>query len=127
MEKITEKCAETKRSLIRQRESAELMASQGYRVKHLPNTKGPSGVKKPDFTVEGKIFDNYAPSSDKPRHIAKEIGKKVASGQCRRAIVNLDDCPISIEAFQQQLNTWPIKNLQEVITIRQGKIQSIYP
>ena len=125
MEKIPKNCAETARSLNRQKESADILAAQGYRTRRLRDSTKRAG-SKPDFLVEGKIFDNYAPKRDTARGIASEIEGKMAK-QTQRVVVNLDDCPVSVEALTEQLHTWPIPRLEEVITIRQGVIEHIYP
>jgi len=63
-----------KRGIRRERESAERLADEGYRVKHLEagTTKG---VKNPDFEIEGKVFDNYAPG---PTRSARSVMDEVA-------------------------------------------------
>ena len=125
MEKIPQNCAETARSLMRQKESAELLAARGYKVKHLRDSTRTPG-SRPDFEVEGKIFDNYAPKSAKLEHISEQIAKKMPK-QAQRIVLNLDDCPLSVQAIEEYLQTNRISNLKEVITIRQGNIQHIYP
>ena len=52
--------SETKRGLGRENESADLLADAGYNVHQNPKV---TGDKNPDYLIEGRIFDNYAPIS----------------------------------------------------------------
>ncbi len=69
---------DTKRSLRRENESAERLAKDGYDVEQNP---GVPGSKKPDYRIEGQIFDNYAPTTGNARNIASWIQEKVSSGR----------------------------------------------
>ena len=124
-EKLPPKCAETARSIQRQNESADLLASRGYDVERLDQIPN---QKSPDFQIEGRIFDNYAPRRGSARNMASDIYKeKILGGQTERVVVNLDDSPLGIAALKEQLQTWPIDGLKEVIAIRKGVIEHIYP
>ena len=87
------------------------------------------GGKKPDYRIEGQIFDNYAPSSDNARNIATNIkDDKVTSGQADRIVLNLADSAVDLDKMRAQLRDWPIEGLQEVILIdRQGNVLHFYP
>jgi len=54
-------------------------------------------------------------------------GQPGLSVQTRRVVVNLDDCPVSIQEIQKELLAKPIDALEEVITICAGEIEHIYP
>ena len=72
--------------------------------------------------------DNYAPTSDRPRNIAKEMQKKVDKGQTDRIVLNLSDSPVDLGEMSAQLHDWPIKGLKEVTVIdRQGNVIHFYP
>ena len=40
--------------------------------------------KKPDYCIEGQIFDNVAPATNNPRNVADRILRKVEAGQTER-------------------------------------------
>lgn len=121
--------AETIRSLTRENESAKLLAQNGYDVYQNPPLEKlkSNNNKKPDLLVEGTVFDVYSPSSSNPRNIASSIENKIRSGQTDRIILNLDDSSVSIEALQEQLKTYPIEGLQEIIIIKDGKVIPFFP
>ncbi|WP_152392615.1 CdiA C-terminal domain-containing protein [Paenibacillus guangzhouensis] len=49
--------------------------------------------KNPDFLIEGKVFDYYAPDVDTPiDSICKKIKDKTKN-QAQRIVLNLDDYP----------------------------------
>ncbi|SEF28809.1 Haemagluttinin repeat-containing protein [Variovorax sp. NFACC28] len=115
--------APTTRSLIRENESAEILANKGYKVEQNPKVDGP---KNPDYKINGEIFDNYAPSTDRPRNAAGEINGKVQKQQADNIVVNLIDSPITPAALREQLTTYPIPGLRKVIIIdRTGKVTEI--
>ena len=105
----------TTRSLIRENESADILASNGYKVEQNPPTL-PNG-KNPDYVVNGQVFDNYAPSTSSVRNAWSEIDKKVARGQANNVVVNLADSSISPAALREQVMNYPIPGLKQVIII----------
>ena len=116
---------ETTRSLQRENESATTLSRAGYDVEQNPTVPGP---KNPDYRINGKIFDNIAPSTDNARNIATEMGKKVKKLQTDRIVLNLADSGVDLNAMRSQLHDWPIAGLKEVIAIdRQGNILHMYP
>lgn len=124
-ERIRPGCVPEKaRGITRQIESAELLANKGYRVQHLPLTRH---GKCPDMLIEGKVFDAYSPTTERPRNVGSQIMEKVEEEQAKRIVVNLRDCNIAPKAIETQLKTWPIPGLEEVIVIHKGTIEHIYP
>ena len=82
----------------------------------------PNG-KNPDYVINGQVFDAYSPSTSSVRNAASEIGNKVSGGQTNNVVVNLTDSAITPAQLQNQLNTYPIPGLQQVIVIDQsGKV-----
>jgi len=80
---------------MRENDSAVLLARAGYRVEQKPVVPG---RKEPDYRIEGRIFDNYAPSTSRARNIRRiervEIWDlirkdKVVAEQASRIILNL--------------------------------------
>jgi hypothetical protein len=116
---------EKKLALQRENESATTLARAGYDVEQNPTVPG---SKNPDYRINGKIFDCYAPTTDNLRNIGDRIGRKVAKGQADRIVLNLEDTPANVDAVRAQLHDWPIEGLKEVIAIdKQGNILHIYP
>ncbi|WP_024913292.1 hemagglutinin repeat-containing protein [Chania multitudinisentens] len=105
------------RSLVRENESAEILSKNGYHVEQNPVT---SGVKNPDYKINGEIFDNYAPSSSNIRNIWREVDKKVQKGQTNSVVINLADSKVTVADLQKQFNDWPVKGLDKVIVIDQS-------
>ncbi|MEU4249560.1 hypothetical protein AB0F15_19320 [Amycolatopsis sp. NPDC026612] len=87
----------------------------------------PNG-RNPAYRIDGKVFDNYAPSTGRARNIADEMAKKVAKEQTDRIVLNLADSPVDLNAMRAQLHDWPINGLKEAIAIdKQGNILHLYP
>jgi hypothetical protein len=116
--------APTRRSLIRENESAILLAEAGYLVEQNPSVPG---SKKPDYKIEGKIFDCYAPTTPDAYNIVETIRRKVGRRQCDRVVLNLDDSQVSQDSMISQLKNNPIANLQEIIIVSNGSIIEFFP
>ena len=118
--------AEGRRGLERENESADTLARAGYDIEQNPG-KMPNGTK-PDYRIDGKIFDNYAPKSGSPRSIWSHVKEKIDEEQTERVVLNLADSPVDLGAMRAQLHEWPINGLKEVISIdRQGNILHLFP
>jgi Contact-dependent growth inhibition CdiA C-terminal domain len=113
------------RALGRENESAEVLAKNGYEVEQNPAIPGTG--KKPDYRVEGQIFDNYAPTTDSPRNIWKEVQRKVIAGQTKRIIVNLHDSKVDLPTLTKQFADWPISDLEQVLVIHGRQVTQIWP
>ncbi|MBI1930891.1 hypothetical protein HYR99_42420 [Candidatus Poribacteria bacterium] len=110
---------------MRENDSADALARAGYRVEQRPVVLDP---KKPDYRIEGRIFDNYAPSTSRARNIWDSIRKdKVAKGQANRIILNLDDSTVTLADLRQQFHDWPMPGLKEVIVVRDGRVIPFWP
>jgi Contact-dependent growth inhibition CdiA C-terminal domain len=100
-------------------------AEHGFDVEQNPSFPG---VKDPDFRIEGKIFDSFAPARGKSvRNIWSVTRGKVADEQTRRVSLNLDDSDVSIDQLREQFGRWRIHDLEEVIAVRDRKLFSIFP
>jgi hypothetical protein len=122
---------ETRRSLLRENESAERLAQAGYKVEQNPKLPG---ERKPDYLIEGRTFDNYAPKTNKPRNIWSEIDEHKVNPrpgqerQAERIIINLTDSAVDLAALKQQFQNWPMRNLKEVLVItREGLVIPFWP
>jgi hypothetical protein len=85
---------------------------------------GYKGDKRPDFIIEGRVFDQYANQGGDWR---KEMSDKVGTGQANRIVLDLSH-PNAVEwaVIRANLVEYPIPNLQEVIVIKNGQIIEIY-
>jgi hypothetical protein len=127
----------TKAAKTRQNESAEILAKAGYEIDQLPDLtrrdrmSNPwfKSTKKPDYLIEGEIFDCYAPrSGTSAENIVEHIRKnKVDQGQARRIVLNMEDSKVTLEDVHYQLINRPVRDLQEVIAIKDGKVFHLYP
>ncbi|SET99501.1 hypothetical protein [Stigmatella erecta] len=122
--------APTKRSILRENEAADLLARNGYQVRQNPPVPG---RRNPDFEIEGRIFDNYAPSTDSPRNIWSELNLNKVNPvgrprQADRIVLDLRDSPVDMKALTRQFRDWPMPNLREVLVIsKDGKIVPFWP
>ncbi|MEC3974307.1 hypothetical protein [Amycolatopsis sp. H20-H5] len=114
------------RSLGRENESATTLARAGYDVEQNPQPL--ANGKKPDYRVNGEVFDNYAPTSPSARNISREMQKKIKKGQTQRVVLNMADTPVDLPAMRAQLHDWPVGGLKEVLAIdKLGNIVHLYP
>ncbi|WP_145146219.1 WXG100 family type VII secretion target [Paenibacillus xylanexedens] len=118
---------ETVRGRERENEAAKILAEKGYDITQSPQLPGQN--KKPDYLIEGNVFDCFSPKGEKsPRNIwSKLINEKLAEGQANRFVVNLDDWSGDVDILKKQFNDWPAEGLEEIIAIKNGKIINIYP
>ena len=116
------------RGYDRQLESADVLAQAGYDIRHDPMGASTQITgKRPDYLIEGYIFDSYAPSTDRPRNIWDEVKRKVKRRQANRLVINLDDSAVDMSTLREQFADWPVDGLEEVITIRNGNIEHLFP
>jgi hypothetical protein len=86
------------------------------------------GRKNPDYRIEGRIFDNYAPSTSNARSIVEELNRKAGEGQADRIILNLADSDALRHQIRQALADYGSSKLKEVILIdKAGRITKFYP
>ncbi|WP_439480134.1 hypothetical protein [Chryseobacterium aquaticum] len=112
-------------SLELENEAAEILAKEGYDVEQNPFV---SGLKNPDYKIEGKIFDCYSPyaKNKSVRGIWSEIAEKIEKGQTERVLINLKNWEGDLIQLQKQFSDWSIEVLQEVMYItKNGKINHI--
>jgi len=115
--------AATTRSLVRENQSADILAGKGFNVEQNPVV---DGVKNPDYRVNGEIHDNYAPETSNVRNIWSTVDGKVQAGQTNSVVINLADSNASVEALQTQFANYPIDGLKQVIVIdKSGNITII--
>jgi hypothetical protein len=120
----------TQRAHRRENEAAEILARAGYDVEQNPAVEGTS--REPDYRIEGRIFDCYAPTSDKPRNIWTEINDRKVNPsngdrQADRIVLHLDDSNVDLGALRKQFQDWAMPGLKEVIVILRGKVLPLWP
>jgi Contact-dependent growth inhibition CdiA C-terminal domain len=125
------------RGIRRQNEAAEVMSKKGYFVEYQPKITQADRMsrfpwldknKKPDFKIEGEIFDALSPEkSTSLTNIVKSIAKKTTRNQTRRILLNLDDSNVSIPNLAKELRLSKLPYLDEVIAVKDGKIIKLYP
>jgi len=93
----------------------------------------PMGRCPPYDWIEGRLFDNYAPSMilrklRRARNIWDSIRReKIVAEQAGRIILNLDDSDVTLANLKQQFNDWPMPGLKEVIVVRSGRVIPFWP
>ena len=113
----------------RELETAELFRAEGYDIKILEELKEGNGygIKKnsnPDFLIENKVFDCYAPEASQPKNVIKEIGKKNKT-QSERIVLNLDGYKGNIDDLKSNIlrkTNGDLRRLKEVMVTKDGKI-----
>lgn len=101
----------TRRSLMRENESADILAREGFDVEQNPIV---DGLKNPDYRINGEVYDNYAPSTSNPRNIWSEVREKIDANQTNNVILNLSDSDVDLESLRRQFNDWAIDGLGDV-------------
>lgn len=132
--------ASVQRSIDRENSTAVILADKGFRIQQNPNPAevaqarldtGDVGrpTSKPDYLVEGRVFDCYSPDAGKNvRGVWFETGKKVQRLQTQRVVVNLEDWQGDVSALQRQFDDWPIEGLKEVkIVTPGGDVLQVFP
>lgn len=93
--------------IIRQNESADLLAKEGYDIEMLPEVKGGNGYGK-------KTTSN------------PDVEEKT-NRQAERIILNLDDFKGSVSELHDQFRLWDITDLKELFIIKDGTIERWIP
>lgn len=119
------------RPIMRQNETADLLASKGYDVEMLPNKKGGNGygikeTSNPDVLIEKEVFDCYSPDTSNARNIRSTI-LSTTEKQAGNVILNLDDCPVNIDDILKAIETEPIPTLDKLMYIKDGEITQVLP
>lgn len=116
-----------KQSIRRENEAADHAARAGYDVEQNPSVPG---TKDPDYRIEGRVFDGYSPQGGDLNTIRDTMHGKVADGQTRRLLLNLDDAPAvnveDISALSQQVKV-SAPALEEVLVWKNGQFHHVYP
>jgi hypothetical protein len=106
--------AEDVRGKTRENESATILQKKGYIVEQNPVVPG---RKRPDFRVNGDIYDNMAPSTSNPYSILTTAGDKVLKGQAPNIVINLKDSAASAQSIHEVFGSNPLPGGGTVIVI----------
>ncbi|TVT53284.1 hypothetical protein FNH05_12025 [Amycolatopsis rhizosphaerae] len=106
-------------------DSATILARAGYKISQNTGEKGVNGTSDPDYNMEGKLWDCYAPSSDKRDNVRSELRDK-AKKQSGSIVINMARSPMTVEEMKAILPH--VKGLEEVKIIdRNGTIIDAFP
>ena len=105
----------TRRGIRRENDSAEVLKENGFNVLQNPVVAGP---KRPDYLINGQIYDHYAPETDNVRNIWKSVKGKVDDKQASNFVIGLQDSKVNEEALRKQFADWPIDGLEDVLIVR---------
>ena len=117
---------ETKTSLELENETADILAKNGFDIEQNPTIR--DTTREPDYLIEGKVFDCYAPfeKNKKVRNVWSEVEKKVVIRQTKRVVINFKNWEGDVSKLQQQFMDWNIEGLEEVMYVsKEGKIDYI--
>ncbi len=107
------------RGIIRENESAEVLANNGFRVVQSPDVPG---TKNPDFLLDDVVYDNYAPSTSSGFSIAARINEKVLSGQTNNVVLNLNDSGVDLNDLVDQMRINAVDGVDNVLIIRNDDV-----
>ncbi|MGG5343290.1 hypothetical protein [Enterococcus sp. AZ192] len=116
----------------RQNDTANHLADEGYDLEMLEyNPEGNGhGIKpesSPDFKIEGKVFDCYAPTTNNTKNLVNEIVGKT-KGQADKIVLNLDGYSTNkvneiLGMIQRKANpNGDLKRLTEILVTKDKKI-----
>nr|WP_243896244.1 hypothetical protein [Paenibacillus sp. F411] len=118
----------------KENESADLLAAQGYNIEMLDEVNGGNGygikeTSNPDFLIEGKVYDCYAPTTDaNVDNILRNIRTKTKT-QVENIVLNLDN--FTEERINEitegiaRKSDGDLKNLQELLIVVDGRITHV--
>jgi hypothetical protein len=111
-------------SLRLQNHSAVVLARAGYRVRQLPRIEG---WVSPDYEIEGRRFDCYAPLQETdPGRMRNVLGKKIKKGEADRFVVNLDRSPWDADDLRRELARNRPSRLREVLVVKSDSVTSVW-
>lgn len=106
-------------------DSATILARAGYKINQNTGEKGVNGTSDPDYNMEGKLWDCYAPNSDKRDNVRGELRDKVKK-QSGSIVINMERSPMSVDEMKALLPH--VKGLEEAKIIdKNGNIIDAFP
>lgn len=105
-------------SINAENNAANILSKRGYHIEQNPKVPG---LKKPDYKIEGEIFDCYSPTTRNVRNVWSEVKGKIDEGQTNRVVINLENWTGgTLDDLIIQFKTYEIPNLKELILIDKG-------
>jgi hypothetical protein len=80
-------------------------------VEQKPDVPGP---KRPDYRIDGEVFDNYAPKTNNVRNVWRTVFEKIEENQTRNVVINLQDSNLTLSQIEEQFRANPISNLGKI-------------
>ncbi|PPD10836.1 MAG: hypothetical protein CTY30_09945, partial [Methylocystis sp.] len=102
---------ETRRGAERENQSADILWLNGHNVEQKPDVPGP---KRPDYRIDGEVFDNYAPKTNNVRNVWRTVFEKIEENQTRNVVINLQDSNLTLSQIEEQFRANPISNLGKI-------------
>jgi hypothetical protein len=114
-------------NLRKQQQAGDHLAQAGYHVEHEPRI--PGAAKHPDYLIEGKVFDCYAPVTTDPDAIWYTVKQKVSKGQADRIVLTLQGNPsVDLGALKRVFGNYPMLGLKELIVVTpEGGVVHLWP
>lgn len=120
-----QKAQEVIDSLKKENKAAKILAKMGYKVEQNPEIKGTE--KKPDYKIEGVVFDCYSPAeSTAARNIVSAIDKKVRAGQTQRIVLNLDGWRGDEGEILEWIKGRHIEELEEILVVKDETVHHLF-
>lgn len=107
---------ENARDIELENNAAAVLARAGFDIERNPTlteddfARNPTldSNRKPDYRVEGEVFDCYSPRGSRALNIFVNLDKKLA-GQATRIVLNLEQSGVSIDELKEVLAENPLK------------------
>jgi hypothetical protein len=107
---------------VREQDSAFVLKEAGYTVEHQPLVRTEDDLRvgaNPDYRINGKIYDCYAPTRGSARNIWSHImNEKIGTRQTKRVVLNLRDTPVTVFEMIQQFEAAGSPGLLDLIIIK---------
>nr|HEX4315234.1 hypothetical protein [Kofleriaceae bacterium] len=117
--------AENVRGIESENASARALAKSGYDVEQNPTVPGTK--KRPDYSIEGEIFDNYAPTTAEIDSVWGNVEEKVRRKQTRRVVINVDSSPVDLAKLREAFEDQPIDDLEQVLVVNGNSVTELWP
>ena len=94
---------ETRRGAERENQSADILWLNGHNVEQRPDVPGP---KRPDYRIDGEVFDNYAPKTEqRSQCLANSFRENSKKHQTRNVVINLQDSNLTLSQIEEQFRS----------------------
>ena len=86
-------------------------------------------TKKPDYKIEGEIFDCISPEAGTSANniILRIEREKIGEGQARRIVLNMDDSTTTVDELREALKKHPINGLDQILVVKDNQVINLFP